>query len=73
MAGYIHYLGAGFLAVNFILCGLAVLGSFWALKKESQAAKKIFLLGGRRAIFSAISPTTNTGLMNRHVIRQMKR
>jgi c-type cytochrome biogenesis protein CcmF len=54
VAGYIHYLGAGFLAVNFILCGLAVFWGLSALKKESEAAKKIFLLGGRRAIFSAM-------------------
>ena len=57
MAGYIHYLGAGFLAVNFILCGLAVFWGLSALKKESEAAKKIFLLGGRRAIFSAMALT----------------
>ncbi|MCX5635269.1 MAG: cytochrome c biogenesis protein CcsA [Planctomycetota bacterium] len=55
MAGYIHYLGAGLLAVNFILCGLAVFVGISALKKEPQAAKKILLLGGRRAIFSAMA------------------
>jgi c-type cytochrome biogenesis protein CcmF len=54
VVGYIHYLGVGFLAANFILCGLAIFWGLSALKKESEAAKQICLLGGRRAIFSAM-------------------